>query len=299
VSSSRSVAAGRKVRSLFVSDLHLGSRFSRVELLLEYLQSHQPQYLYLVGDIVDGWCLKRRWHWPEAYNRLIDRLVELARSGTVIRFTPGNHDEFLRRFLMNNELLTIRNEFVHHGADDRRFVVLHGDLFDEVESCAKWLSLVGCYGYEIILRLDHWVNRVLARCGVPRRRISQAIKSRVKRVVQFVSGFESRVLDYARQHRCDAVVCGHIHMPQLREEHGVLYANLGDWVENSTALVEYDDGRLQLIDVEAATVLGEALPRTIATRVESGDRRRRRAQQATTAAWVASPVSVLASSSIR
>ena len=129
------------------------------------MERHQPAYLYLVGDIVDGWCLRRRWRWPEIYNRLLDRLIELANQGTTIRLTPGNHDEFLRRFLMNNELVSIHNEFVHELADGRRFAVLHGDLYDTIEQEAKWLSMVGGLGYETILRANHWTNRCLTGLG--------------------------------------------------------------------------------------------------------------------------------------
>ncbi|MEM9587571.1 MAG: UDP-2,3-diacylglucosamine diphosphatase [Planctomycetota bacterium] len=250
VSTDHTSTMEREVRSLFISDLHLGSKFARAELLLEFLQSHSPEYLYLVGDIVDGWQLRRKWYWNETYNRLFDRLVEMANEGTQIRLTPGNHDEFLRRFLLNNEWVNIQNEFVHETADQRRFIILHGDLFDNIDQTAKWLSLVGNVGYELILRLDYWINRLLMRLGRQRKRISQGIKERTKKVVQFVGGFEQRVIDYAKEQDCNAVVCGHIHMPLMKLVQNVLYVNLGDWVENSTALIEYDDGSLDLFDMD-------------------------------------------------
>ena len=269
---SEAVEQDHDVRSIFVSDLHLGSRFAQAELLLEFLQRHQPAYLYLVGDIVDGWCLRRRWRWPETYNRLLDRLIELANQGTTIRLTPGNHDEFLRRFLMNNQLVSIHNEFIHELADGRRFAVLHGDLYDTIEQEAKWLSMVGGFGYETILRANHWTNHCLKRFGCQPRRFSLWVKERVKRAVQFVSDFEARVTEHAREIDCDGVICGHIHVPCLRAHErradesltrDTMYINLGDWVENSTALVEYGSGRLELMDVGKGLVLEESCPRPI------------------------------------
>jgi len=249
-----------EVRSIFVSDLHLGSSFSRADRLLTFLNEHNPEYLYLVGDIVDGWLLKRRWRWPECYSRLLDRLVDLAKNGTVIRLTPGNHDEFLRRFLLNSELICIENQFIHCGADNRRYVVTHGDLFDDFESKARFLSFIGGVGYEIILRIDHWVNRLLRRYGHRRWRISKKVKEQVKLAVQFVNGFETRVTQHAIDEGCDGVVCGHIHIPNLSQIGNVLYINLGDWIENNTALLEYGDGRLELVEMDAEHALAESLP---------------------------------------
>jgi len=249
-----------KVRSIFISDLHLGSRFARADSLLAFLEGHQPDYLYLVGDIVDGWCLRRKWHWPETYNRLLDRLLELAREGTQIRLTPGNHDEFLRRFLLSHHLVMIEDEFIHEGPDQRRVVVLHGDRFDSVETQARWLSLVGNVGYEVLLRIDHYANRLLQRLGRPRRRISQAVKGKVKRIVQFVSQFEDRLREHAHLKGCQAVICGHIHMPEVSRRDGLLYVNLGDWVENGTALIEYHDGRLELLDTDRSRSLAQVNP---------------------------------------
>ncbi len=249
---------GSEVRSIFVSDLHLGSSFSRADRLLEFLNEHDPEYLYLVGDIVDGWLLRRKWRWPECYSKLLDRLVELAKNGTIIRLTPGNHDEFLRRFLLNSELICIENQFIHCGADDRRYVVLHGDLLDDFESKAKFLSVIGGVGYEIVLRIDHWVNRLLVRLGCRRRRISKAVKEQVKLAVQFANGFESRVTQHAVDEGCDGVVCGHIHIPSLNQIGDVLYVNLGDWIENHTALIEYGDGRLKLVEMDVEHALAES-----------------------------------------
>lgn len=248
----------RRVRSIFVSDLHLGSRFSRVELLLDLLQHHSPEYLYLVGDIVDGWCLKRKWHWPESYDRLLDRLLELAANGTTICFTPGNHDEFFRRFLFANDTVSIRNEFIHHTADNRRLMILHGDRFDDIETNARWLSFAGCIGYEIILRVDYWCNWMLRQLNIRTRRISQQLKRRVKLAIQFLSNFEHRAKQHARDQQCDAVICGHVHFPTLTHTDDVLYINLGDLVESGTALFEYCDGALSLIDIERRSMIAES-----------------------------------------
>jgi UDP-2,3-diacylglucosamine pyrophosphatase LpxH len=242
-----------------VSDLHLGSSFSRADRLLEFLTEHNPEYLYLAGDIVDGWLLKRKWHWPECYSRLFDRLVELAKNGTVIRLTPGNHDEFLRRFLLNCELISIKNQFIHYGADDRRFVVMHGDLFDDFENKAKFLSVVGGIGYEVILRIDLWTNRLLGRLGCRRLRISKAVKEKVKLAVQFINGFETRVAQHAIAEGCDGVVCGHIHVPSLNQVNGVLYINLGDWIENHTALMDGEHALAESLPVHRESA-SEAWP---------------------------------------
>jgi len=254
------IAMDCEVRSIFISDLHLGNRFARADLLLQLLESQTPQYLYLVGDIIDGWSLKRNWHWPESYNRLLDRIVELANGGTIIRFTPGNHDEFLRRFLLDNQWVTIRNEFIHIGADNRRFVIMHGDLFDDFEIKAKLLSVIGGFSYEVILRIDLWTNRILNRLGFRRFRISKTVKERVKLSVQFIGGFEKRVTQHAVDKHCDAVVCGHIHVPTLSRIGEVLYINLGDWIENNTALIEYGNGRLELIEMNSAEALAQSPP---------------------------------------
>ncbi len=236
------------VRSIFISDLHLGNRFSKATEMLEFLRRHRPENLYLVGDFIDAWALRRRWYWPKPYDVLFNYIGELVESGTNLFYTPGNHDNFLRSFLVDEPPVRIQDQFVHRCADGRKMVILHGDQFDSVERGAKWLSVIGSVCYDAILYSDRAVNRLLAAIGLGPRRISATIKQTTKQTVQYFSGFEDRLLDHARQSDCDVIVCGHIHVPRYRMLDEILYVNLGDWIENATALVEYRDGRLELLE---------------------------------------------------
>jgi UDP-2,3-diacylglucosamine pyrophosphatase LpxH len=242
------------VRSIFISDLHLGSRFSKASEMLEFLKKHRPENLYLVGDFIDAWALRRRWYWPQPYNDLFNHIALLVESGTNLFYTPGNHDSFLRSFQVNEPPIRIQDQFLHRCVDGRQMIVLHGDQFDRVESGAKWLSVIGSVAYDAILTFDRSFNRLLAALGFSPRRISATLKQTVKRTVQFFSGFEDRLLEHAREASCDIIICGHIHVPRYRMLEEVLYVNLGDWIENSTALVEYADGRLELLDTSARKV---------------------------------------------
>ena len=241
------------VRSIFISDLHLGNRFSKASELLEFLQCHRPENLYLVGDFIDAWALRRRWYWPQPYDALFNYLGELVESGTNLFYTPGNHDSFLRRFQVDEPPVRIQDQFEHRCADGRRMVVLHGDQFDSVESGIQWLSVIGALCYDVILYADRAINRLLSTIGLSPRRISATIKQTTKKAVQYFSGFERQLLDHARQERCDVIICGHIHVPGYRMLDEILYVNLGDWIENTTALVEYGDGRLELLETTSST----------------------------------------------
>ncbi len=242
------------VRSIFISDLHLGSRFSKATEVLEFLRSHEPENLYLVGDIIDAWALRRRWHWPSNYDALFNHIAKLIESGTNVFYTPGNHDSFLRRFPFNQPRVRIQDQFVHCCADGRKMVVMHGDQFDKVEGGAQWLSVVGSFAYDILLVTDRSINRTLARLGWAPRKISGTAKRTVKLAVQFISGYEDRLADHARQADCDGIICGHIHVPRYRMLDEILYVNLGDWIENSTALVEYGDGTLELLETSVGRI---------------------------------------------
>lgn len=236
------------VRSIFISDLHLGNRFSKASELLEFLQCHRPENLYLVGDFIDAWALRRRWHWPQPYDALFNRIGELVEGGTNLFYTPGNHDSFLRRFPVDEPPIRIQDQFVHRCVDGRQMVILHGDQFDRVENGAKWLSIVGALCYDAILSIDRTTNRALVSCGLAPRRFSATIKQATKQAVQCFSGFENRLLNHARQARCEVIICGHIHVPRYRMLDEVLYVNLGDWLENTSALVEHIDGRFELLE---------------------------------------------------
>ena len=242
------------IRALFISDLHLGSRFARAGEVLRLLQTHEPEMLYLVGDILDARVLQRRWYWPPIYNAILNRLAELATSGTQIFYAPGNHDTFLRDVHLKPGPLEIQDSFMHECLDGRRLSVLHGDQFDDVESHAKWLSHTGSLAYESLIAADRGVNRALTKARIPNVRFSRFLKQSTKKIVQHISGFEQKLVDHVTELGCDGLVCGHVHLPTQRTiGDGLLYVNLGDWIENTTALVEGLDGRLELIDFDALT----------------------------------------------
>lgn len=234
------------VRSLFVSDVHLGSKHSQADAFLDLLERYEPRHLYVVGDFIDGWKLKRRWRWRESYDRIIQRLMTLKRSGTQLYYTPGNHDGFLRDFLANFGVLELRDRFVHEAADGRRFLVMHGDQFDKIEQSMQWLSLIGTYAYDLLLSTNYWLNWARGKkhdryafCGM--------VKRRIKGLVRHVSDFEAQLIEAAAGEKCFGIICGHIHSPRILHLDNLAYMNTGDWVENCTALVEYDDGSFKLI----------------------------------------------------
>jgi UDP-2,3-diacylglucosamine pyrophosphatase LpxH len=238
-----------RVRSVFISDIHLGTPGCRADALLDFLRHVQCEQLFLVGDIVDGWQLKRRWYWPQAHNDVVQKLLRAARKGTRVVFIPGNHDEFARRYLGQQfGGIEVLEDCVHRTADGRRFWVIHGDLFDGVVQCASWLAHVGDRAYEFTLRLNRHLNSLRARLGLPYWSLSRYLKLKVKRAVSFIGDFEAAVAREARKRGLDGVICGHIHHAELREVDGITYANDGDWVESLTALVEHADGRLEIID---------------------------------------------------
>ncbi len=240
------------VRSVFISDIHLGTAGCQAHALLDFLRVTRCDYLYLVGDIVDGWQLRRRWYWPQAHNDVVQKILRAARKGTRVVFIPGNHDEFARRY-DGNEFggIIVMHDCIHVTADGRKLWVTHGDLFDGVIQCAKWLAYLGDQAYEFTLRLNSSLNNLRGRMGLPYWSLSQYLKHKVKRAVSYVSDFETAVAHEAKRRGLDGVVCGHIHRAEMREIEGVLYCNDGDWVESLTALVEHSDGRLELVDWSA------------------------------------------------
>ena len=244
-----SPAGSRRYRSIWISDLHLGTPGCQAKALLDFLRSVECQTLFLVGDIVDGWQLRRNWYWPQAHNDVVQKLLRKARKGTRVIFVPGNHDEFARRYV-GHEFggIEVAEDWIHVTADGRRLWVTHGDLFDGVVQCAKWLAHVGDRMYEFTLRLNRHLNSLRARMGLPYWSLSGYLKQKVKRAVSYVGDFEAAVAREARRRGVQGVVCGHIHRAELREIEGIVYANDGDWVESLTALVEHADGRLELVD---------------------------------------------------
>jgi len=243
----------RRYRSVWISDIHLGTPGCRAEALLEFLKSFECETLFLVGDIVDGWQLRRNWYWPQAHNDVVQKLLRKARKGTRVIFVPGNHDEFARRYV-GHEFggIEVAEDWIHVTADGRRLWITHGDLFDGVVQCAAWLAHVGDRMYELTLRLNRHLNSLRARLGLPYWSLSGYLKQKVKRAVSYVGDFEAAVAREARRRGVHGVVCGHIHHAELREIDGIVYANDGDWVESLTALVEHRDGRLEILDESLA-----------------------------------------------
>jgi UDP-2,3-diacylglucosamine pyrophosphatase LpxH len=238
-----------RVRTAWISDMHLGTPGCQAEALLEFLRAVECETLFLVGDIIDGWQLRRSWYWPQSHNDVVQKLLRKARKGTKVIFVPGNHDEFARKYLGHNfGGVDVVDEYIHALADGRRLWITHGDYFDGVIQCAKWLAYVGDWAYELTLRVNRHFNSLRARMGLPYWSLSKYLKLKVKRAVSYVGDFEAAVAREARARGVQGVVCGHIHHAEMRMIDGVLYCNDGDWVESLTALVEHPDGRLEIID---------------------------------------------------
>lgn len=235
-------------RAVFISDLHLGTPGCQAHALLDFMRSHSSDYLYLVGDIVDGWQLRRRWYWPQSHNDVVQKLLRRARKGCRVVYVPGNHDEFAREFIGHQfGGIDVVDDAVHTLADGRRLWITHGDYFDGVIQCAKWLAYVGDNLYEFTLKLNRYLNHLRAKFGLPYWSLSAYLKQKVKKALNYVTDFEVAVANEARKRGHQGVVCGHIHRAEMRDINGILYCNDGDWVESRTALVEHHDGRLELV----------------------------------------------------
>jgi len=238
-----------RVRALFLSDLHLGTRGCQAEKLLGFLRRYEAGLIYLVGDIVDGWQLKTVWYWPQSHNDVMQKLLRKARKGVRMIYVPGNHDEFMREFYgVHFGGIEVVEKAVHVTADGRRFLVIHGDLFDVVIRHARWLALLGNRAYDLAIMLNTHFNRVRRLLGLPYWSLSRWIKLKVKNAVNFIGEFETTLSGEARRHHADGVICGHIHHPVIRSLDGFTYVNCGDWVESCTAAVEHFDGRFEIIE---------------------------------------------------
>ncbi|HEY1722296.1 MAG TPA: UDP-2,3-diacylglucosamine diphosphatase [Magnetospirillaceae bacterium] len=238
----------RTYRTIWISDIHLGTRGCKAEFLLDFLRVTESENLFLVGDIVDGWRLKRSWYWPQEHNDVVQKLLRKARKGTNVTFIPGNHDEFVRNYLeFNFGEVHVSNDVVHTTADGRKLLVIHGDQFDSVVAYAKWLAHLGDTAYNIAMEVNLWLNWVRKHMGLRYWSLSAYLKHRVKNAVTYIANFEEAMAEMARRRGVDGVVCGHIHHAELRKIGDILYANDGDWVESCTALVEHFDGRLEVL----------------------------------------------------
>jgi UDP-2,3-diacylglucosamine pyrophosphatase LpxH len=236
-------------RTIFLSDIHLGTRGCKADFLLDFLRWNESEMLFLVGDIVDGWRMRRSWYWTQSHNDVIQKILRKARKGTKVTYIPGNHDEWLREYTQI-ELggIKVIDEAVHITADGRRLLVIHGDAYDGVVKYARWLALLGDWAYNLMIWFNTHFNHLRRRLGYPYWSLSAYLKGKVKNAVVYVGNFADAVSDEARSRGVDGVVCGHIHKAEIRQLGDILYCNDGDWVESCTALVEHWDGRLEIID---------------------------------------------------
>ena len=236
-------------RTIWISDTHLGTSGCQAELLLDFLKSTDCETLYLVGDIIDGWQLRKGWYWPPRHNDIVRCVLKKAKHGTRVVYVPGNHDEAFRDYVgLNLGGVELLPEAMHETADGRRLLVLHGDEFDGVVLYARWLAFLGDSAYTLLLKLNGLLNRIRKLRGLPYWSLSAKIKKRVKNAVQFISSFEQAVAHAAVERGANGVVCGHIHTAEIRKIGDVTYYNDGDWVESCTALVEHSDGRMELVE---------------------------------------------------
>ena len=241
--------ARTRYRTIFISDLHLGTAGSNATMLLDFLKRHECETLYLVGDIVDGWQLRKGWYWPQAHNDVVRAILKMAKHGTRVIYVPGNHDEHFRDYVgLEFGGIELLDDDIHTTADGRRLLVIHGDQFDNVVLYHKWLAFLGDGAYTLLLKSNRWVNRVRRLFGLPYWSLAAHMKKRVKNAVSFISRFEEVVAHAAGERGVEGVVCGHIHSAEIRQFGDVTYYNDGDWVESCTALVEAADGSLSIID---------------------------------------------------
>lgn len=238
-----------KFRTIWISDVHLGTRGCQAGFLLDFLRSVECDTLYLVGDIVDFWAMESGGlYWPQEHNNVVRTVLGKAKHDTRVVFIPGNHDEVLRDFIGNTfGNLEIRRDAMHLTRDGRRLLVLHGDEFDTVVKCSRWLAVLGSRAYDLLLYMNRWVNLARRTFGLPYWSLAAFLKHKVKEAVSFISSFEQAVAHEARKRGADGVVCGHIHRAAISEFEGITYLNDGDWVESCTALVERHDGRLEIL----------------------------------------------------
>lgn len=252
----------RRFRTIWISDVHLGTRGCNAALLIDFLDHTDSETMYLVGDIIDGWRLKRKLFWPPEHNDIVWRILKRARRGTRVVYIPGNHDEVVRQFAgLNFGGVEIERAAFHITADGRRLMVLHGDEFDAIMLAHRWLAVVGDTLYHLMMGLSGWINRIRGALGLPYWSLSKAAKHKVKNAVEFISKYEEVVARAAGERGVDGVVCGHIHTAEISDFDGIAYYNDGDWVEGCTALVEHFDGRMELLHWHEEVARRNAAPR--------------------------------------
>jgi UDP-2,3-diacylglucosamine pyrophosphatase LpxH len=239
-----------KYRSIWISDVHLGTNSCQADSLCKFLKHNTCDQLYLVGDIIDGWKLKRSWNWPQSHSNVIRRLLTCAKRGTAITYITGNHDEFLRSWTPFNIKfgnISVVDHCNHIGLDGTKYLVIHGDLFDTVTVNYKWISLLGDIAYELLIRSNTVLNNIRKWFGLGYWSLSRYIKSNAKQATNFIFKFESHLAKHAADNQCIGVFCGHIHQPEIKMIDGIVYMNSGDFVESISALVERHDGIFELL----------------------------------------------------
>jgi UDP-2,3-diacylglucosamine pyrophosphatase LpxH len=249
--SAEDFVAPRRYRAAWISDAHLGTRGCNAAVLLDFLRENDFDTLYIVGDLIDIWSLRRGIYWPQQHNDVIQKILRKARKGTHVIYIPGNHDELVTDFCGVYGNIEIKQRAIHVTACGERILIIHGHELDVVVSGSgrmRWLAFAGDVGYQFLLSLNPLINFVRRRFGLGYWSLSAYAKRRVKDAVSFIGKFEAAVAHYADRYEVDAVLCGHIHSAAIREFGKVSYYNCGDWVESCTALVEGDDGILSMIN---------------------------------------------------
>jgi UDP-2,3-diacylglucosamine pyrophosphatase LpxH len=263
----------QRVRSIFLSDIHLGTPACQAQALLDFLKAYDTEYLFLVGDIVDFWAIQRRGvYWSTEQNTVVQKILKRARHEVQVVFVPGNHDEALREHVGTSfGNIRVERDYVHVAADGRRYLLIHGDEFDQVTKYHRWLAILGDHAYDVLVRLNRWLSRARRLLKVPGYwSLSGYAKRKVKKAVNFIFDFEDSVLHHARERGVHGVICGHIHAATIRTEKGITYLNCGDWVDSCTGIVEHADGTMELVRWGAALSRAGEEARNVTDRLQKG-----------------------------
>jgi len=262
----------RRVRTAWISDVHLGTRGANAGALLNFLRRYDFETLYVVGDLIDIWQLRRGRYWPQPHNDVIQKILRKSRKGTRVIYIPGNHDEWISEFYGAYGNIVIQQRAIHRLADGRRMLVIHGHELDTVVQNVKWLAFAGDVGYQFLLSLNPAINFVRRRFGLGYWSLSAYAKKRVKDAVSFIGRFEEEIVHYAKKFSVEAVLCGHIHSAAIRKFGDVMYYNCGDWVETCSALIERRDGAVEMVNYHpfSATLTGLNRPARVTPTPVSG-----------------------------